>query len=253
MKKALLISLTLIFFCCILGFNNPISYCQSANVSTVTTSTHHEQALDLIHKGNNTGALKEFELALKDSPDNAYILADLGACYYNLGRIQEAMNYTEKAISIDPNIPYAYFNRALCLAAMGGDSQKELSDYTKAIELQPNYARAYGNRAANYFRSDQLEKAMEDINLAIKYDPAYSTAYNTRAAIYLQEQKYELALKDANEAINLNGSYADAYNTRGCIYTRMGDNEKAISDFKHTLELDPNHHKAQENLKSLQK
>ena len=70
------------------------------------------QAYDLCEDGNFLDALKLYDLALKQEPENINALIDKGVTLQNLGRIKQAIKFYDKALFIDPKNLNALVNKA---------------------------------------------------------------------------------------------------------------------------------------------
>ena len=68
---------------------------------------------------------------------------------YDVNSLILKIEYYTKAIELNPEYTYAYYNRGIAYNDLG-QYQKAIDDYTKAIELNPEYADAYGNRGLGY-------------------------------------------------------------------------------------------------------
>lgn len=112
-------------------------------------------------------------------------------CYMKENRFQEAMEYGEKIICIDPDNIIALENIATC--AM------EMEDYDKAIRYLSrtldeciakmttlDKASVYQRRAEAYLKISELEKCKTDLDTALKYDAEDSIVYLTYAAYFLK-------------------------------------------------------------------
>ena len=118
-------------------------------------------------RGNIYFAKKMYEDALKDylkteklKSDYRDNLNNLAFLYSETGRMDEAILYYGKAISIKPTI-YLYQRRATCYSYLKKYA-KALEDYNKTIEINPFLAEPYFNRGVCYFYVNQLEKACID-------------------------------------------------------------------------------------------
>ena len=65
--------------------------------------------------GNYTGAIQYFDKALTIDPKNVYALAHKGVVFENLGNYTEAITHLDKALAIDPNYKLALNNKAWAL------------------------------------------------------------------------------------------------------------------------------------------
>ena len=62
-----------------------------------------------------------------------------GLKLFGSGQYNEAIQYFDKAISLNPNDALAYYNRGVVKGYLGQYSE-EIQDYDKAISLEPNNA-----------------------------------------------------------------------------------------------------------------
>lgn len=65
-----------------------------------------------------------------------------------------------------------------------GNCRKAIVDYTKSLSLNPDYPQAYNNRAYTYMRLRDYEKALPDLNKAIAVKPDYIQALMNRGDLY---------------------------------------------------------------------
>ncbi len=62
-----------------------------------------------------------------------------GLALYNLRKYNEAMESYDRAIKIDPNNAYAWYNKGNALYALGKYNEA-MESYDRAIKIDPNYA-----------------------------------------------------------------------------------------------------------------
>ena len=67
---------------------------------------------------------------------------------FNKEKAEESIQYFNKAIEIDPNYAFAYYNRADMFLFLK-KYEKAIRDYNKAIQLAPNLAKTIGIRGTN--------------------------------------------------------------------------------------------------------
>ena len=102
-----------------------------------------------------------------------------GNDYYDNGEYELAMENYNKAISINPDYPYAY-----CLR---GDVYEDLknydyaiAEYTRAIQIDPEYKWAYLSRGSIYSNLKLYKAAITDFTIAVEIDPEYNSSYMYR-------------------------------------------------------------------------
>lgn len=83
------------------------------------------------------------------------------------------------------------------------DTRGAIKDFSKAILINPDYDFAYYNRAKVYAELNLFDKALADINKAIELN-RNSDYYMSRALIYKSLKETEKSLTDFNKAIELN-------------------------------------------------
>jgi len=161
------------------------------------------------------------------------------------GYFEKAIEISNEAIKIFPNIINGYFLRGLALAR-SDDIDKSIEDFTKVIELDPNHFSAYHNRGIALNLKGENSRALEDFGMAIELDTANkldsdpSLSYFMRGFIFVKEGRNDEALEDFDKAITLNPNYQQTYLYRGQIFMNNGDQDRAIRDFNKGIELDPN-------------
>ena len=93
-----------------------------------------------------------------------------GISFFVKGQLDDAMRSFNEAISINPNDPFAYLNRAeICNKKEQFDHAIE--DCTKAIEIDPKFSlvsNAYKERGMAYFYKGFKANAVIDLEQALK-------------------------------------------------------------------------------------
>jgi Flp pilus assembly protein TadD/V8-like Glu-specific endopeptidase len=160
-----------------------------------------------------------------------------------------ALNFLNKAISLNPNYEAAYFSRAYVFSQL--DYFKEsLRDYNKYITLDPSYANAYNNRGLiKELNFNDYSGALADFNKAIKLNPNFAVFYLSRGI--LKHDKlgdFVGSLSDYNQAIKISPAFALPYFSRGNLkYFALKDFPGAMSDYNQAIELDKKFAKAYHN------
>jgi tetratricopeptide (TPR) repeat protein len=82
-----------------------------------------------------------FKRIIELDPENYRAHYNLGIAYFNLNRLEEALNSYENAISIKPDYKYGYYNIGL-LHETTENLEKAVEAYEKTLEIDPNYVYA---------------------------------------------------------------------------------------------------------------
>ncbi len=87
-----------------------ISYTRAALLSEPNEKIYHSIAMSYYLKGDYSGALKNFEIAISIQPDFCLAYHGWGVCLSELGKYDEAVLKFKKAVEIDPNCSLASVN-----------------------------------------------------------------------------------------------------------------------------------------------
>lgn len=185
------------------------------------------------------GAEADVSTAIEHNPfiTDAYELR--GVTRQNMGKIKEAVEDYDKALSILPENRGILFNKALAL--------EELKDYDRAeeafnnlIKHHPRFDSGYLGRAKLYLSIKDTAKAISDIDKALEINKNAVNGYVMRADIAINSHgDYQKALEDMNEAIKLQPRYAGYFINRAFLRHQTDDYYGAMSDYDYAVQLDP--------------
>jgi len=162
--------------------------------------------------------------------------------------LQQAIDYFNQAIAIDPNYGAAYAGLADCynmLVVYGRLEPKEgfpkaKEAATKALEIDENSAEAHTSMAFIKFRWDWDRTATErEFQEAIKLKPAYAPAHQWYSSYLVAVERFDEAIAEAKRTEELEPLSFVASSHLGWIYYLSGQNDKAIEQCRKILELDP--------------
>lgn len=150
----------------------------------------------------------------------------------NAGRTQEAIKTMSDYIANTPDEPAGYYQRGWFKDHFG-DIEGALEDYAMAITLQPNVAYAYLNRGVLYRLKGENAKAESDFKQVVRLDSIPEEAECSFYAYYYLGQK-DKAIEILNTILDKDkkGNCYDA----ACLYSVMGEKEKALSYLRQSLE-----------------
>lgn len=136
-------------------------------MSTEAQLSPYVKGLELAESGKHEEALICMQEYLKENPDDAEALNDVGAVLYCLGRTFEAIEHFTKSIRVDSDFGEAYWNLVeaylLC-----GKPEKASSLFNDMARLEILNADA-ANRTANQFlEQDNLGSAIEMMMMSLE-------------------------------------------------------------------------------------
>ncbi len=150
----------------------------------------------------------------------------------------EAIDYLEQSIVLEPNAPYAYFTLGNRYNSKNEFDKAKLN-FDKYIGLIPNSAWAYNNRGLVYYNQKKYDSAILNFKKAIVLKPDYAVAYNNAANAYSRSKVYDEAIIFYKKAMELDPTNPMAYNGLGDSYSNLKFYDSAVLYFKKALELNP--------------
>ncbi len=162
--------------------------------------------------------------------------------------LQQAIEYFNQAIAIDPNYGDAYAGLADCynmLVVYGRLKPKEgfpkaKEAATRALEINESSAEAHTSMAFIKFRYDWDRTATErEFQAAIKLKPSYAPAHQWYSSYLIAVERFDEAIAEAKRTEELEPLSFVASSHLGWIYYLAGQKDKAIEQCRKILELDP--------------
>jgi len=192
------------------------------------------------HQNNNLqDAQNYYQKVLKIDPNHLAALNNLGATFKELEEYQKAKDCYEKAIEIDPNYIDAHYNLGVTFKDLG-ELQKAKSCYERIIEINPNYVNAHYNLGSTFKDLGELQKAKSCYERIIEINPNYVNAHNNLGVIFQELEEYQKAKDCYERIIEIDPDYASAHNNLGLIFQKLGELQKAQSCYDKTIEINPN-------------
>jgi protein O-GlcNAc transferase len=163
-----------------------------------------DRAEQLARSGDSQGALSALDEASQSSITAPELADRIGFLYAVLGQRPQALQYFEKAISINPNFAGAHFHLGVAL-----------------------------------WQSNDREHGLPELQAAARLEPR-SFDYRYRlAGAYLELEEYPAAISELREAVALDGTKASAWEQLGRVLQSTGDPAGAKNAFEHATEADP--------------
>jgi class 3 adenylate cyclase/tetratricopeptide (TPR) repeat protein len=188
---------------------------------------------------------------------------------------EEARQYFEKAVTIDPGFAIAYMYlsetygllqntqkqnealenayrtssrateneqltiRATYAGTIRQDPEQQLKLLLELSQKAPRVKRvsyALGQWYKNKYRTDEATSYFLN---AVNLDPDYGEAINQLAYIFINRGEYEKALDYLKKYASLNPGDANPFDSMGDLYWRMGKLDEALDNFMQALKLKP--------------
>jgi len=140
-------------------------------------------------------------------PQAYYLEFYRGRIFFNMGSLEEAIEYFDNALALDPeseDLPYIYSFKGSCL--------KDL---------------------------ERIDEAIDVAELGLLEDRERPDLYNTLGVCYYKKHDYEKAIIHFKRAVDLNPASGIDYANLGVNYSKIGRKDAAIEFLTLALTLDP--------------
>lgn len=179
---------------------------KSLDIDEENADAHLLAGLILMGREDCVQAVDHYKRALELRPLFHYAKNNLGACYLQMGRWDDAMPLFQDLIQDDTyrrpghahnNLGWAFYKK--------GDSENALKQFRYATLQSPDLCQPYNNMALIYLDQRDVEQAEKYIERGIKRCPAYAEAYQQRARVRIQQRRPADARSDLRVCMKLSG------------------------------------------------
>lgn len=181
----------------------------------------YPQAKELREKVFQQKHLKKISEDLKSRPKEAVDLSNKGIELMRQGRLNEALEYFDKTLAIDPNFADILSMKGMVLQHMGRLNEA-LECYSKAIDLNPETLDAYNNMGIILKNQGKLEEAIECYDKALKVYPDVN-AWQNKGNVYYLMGNLEKAMQCFNEVLKIDPNHSVALNAKQRLIEEMGN------------------------------
>jgi tetratricopeptide (TPR) repeat protein len=182
---------------------------------------------------------------LSDGKQSAASAFEEGQNAQQRGDLHSAVKFYSSAITSDPSLFQAYYQRATALIALNKSAEAE-SDLKKAIELRPDFARAHRAIGQLFLDRGLTEEAKRELARAIELEPKLTGVRIFYASALIKSGEAERAIEHLRAAIEQGESAPLAYALLGVAEERSGKLDNAFSDYSRAIEMDANNAPARE-------
>lgn len=144
--------------------------------------------------------------------------------------------WNECILNYPNRIPQVYLGRGMVLESRG-DIALAMNDYSKAIEMDSNFYFGYYNRGNIYFDLHKFGLAIDDFTRALRLNPKFVNAYVNRGLCYLELKEYQNAVRDFNAALGLDPAQVDVYVYLGEAFEGMNQFMEAFKAYQKAISL----------------
>jgi tetratricopeptide (TPR) repeat protein len=189
---------------------------------------------------------------LDSEPMNVRAMNLLSRIRMKEGKFEEAISILQKANILSPKNPDRLMSLGDAFFKTGNTSAAKAA-YGEALSVNPEEKGAQKGLASVAMQEGDLNQAMELLKFSASEEES-AGVFNNAAVIAVRDGKYEDAFRLYETAIKTLESTklkASVFFNLGLAHRKSGDAQGALKAFQRCLRLDPNHEKANRQIKEL--
>jgi tetratricopeptide (TPR) repeat protein len=199
---------------------------------------HLERGVLLEQVGRIEDAIAETEKALQLDPSLAEAHANLLILYAKIGNVTKAEEHYKAVLSLKPDqFPDAYYNYGVLLRNQGKFEEAEKA-FRKALAIAPSNDAAHNNLGYLLERQGKLSEAADEYRKAINVNPSSRQAHFYLGRIFVNQQQYAAAIEQFQQTLAPVDQDTPSYlYALGAAYGRSGDNGQALRYLEQAKEM----------------
>ena len=206
-----------------------------------------EIGLTLHHSGRSAEAVEHLRnVSPECGPLDSHYHGALGAAYWKLGELPEALAAFETSLELDPEEPSALL-AASEIALLIGDHEKHRRYFRRARHFGADEGtleiwellREFGEKDQDKTDAAEHDRKIAVMDAVIRLNSDDSSAYFTRGLSHFAKGDEDLAIADLDAVIRLNPDHAGAHLLRGILLGNRKQWKRMIADMNELIRLRP--------------
>lgn len=194
--------------------------------------------LEVFLELENYAQAKELITELKESSmESTDFLVCCAKYYSNLGNPRKAIEYCEKALTLEEEENFLH-NFIADEYVNLEDPFSALKHYKQALKHDPQDEYSLENVMLCYNQLNRSEEAIDFLNTYLDRFPFSETAWNEYGQFFFNRKNYEEAIKGFDFLLAINSQSVGVYSNKAACYEAMHEWDKAVEVYEEMLELE---------------
>ena len=204
----------------------------------ISAADHLERGTQLEQVGRIEDAIVETEKALQLDPSMVKAHLNLLILYARTGKPEEAEEHYKAVVAVSPSqFPEAYYNYGVLLLQESKFAEAEKA-FRKNVALSPSNDSAHDNLGYSLEREGELSEAAAEYRKAIELNPGSRQAHFKLGRILVNQKQYAEGIDQLLQALTPVDENTPAYlYALGAAYGRAGDSAQALHYLERAKEL----------------
>lgn len=200
--------------------------------------SHLERGVQLEEVGRIDDAIAETEKALELNPALVKAHVNLLILYGRIGNMNKAEEHYQAVLAANPDqYPDAYYNYGVLLIKEGKFEEAEKA-FRKAVATAPSNELAHSNLGYLLEHQGKLSEAAVEYRKVIELTPNSRQAHFELGRILVNQQQYQAAIEQFQQTLTPVDENTPAYlYALGAAYGRAGDSARALDYLQQAKEL----------------
>lgn len=198
-------------------------------------------------EGKLEEALQYYQTALQMQPDYPGALTGLGNIHEKRGEYETALGLFDRALQVNPHDAEIVNGRAAVLARLGRFAESE-AGFLKALTLRRGYGEAIFNLGSILERQGRVPEALARFAEAVALMPQSTNVHFAQGEALRRAQKHTEALAAYERALQLAPGWSEARHGRALTLMELGRLPEAAAEFKALLAVTTNRAPAMDGL-----
>jgi tetratricopeptide (TPR) repeat protein len=194
-----------------------------------SATSYVERGVALEQVGRIQDAIKATEKAVELDPERVLAHANLLSLYGRVGNLQKAEEQYRAVMALNPDqFPKAHYDYGVLLMTKGEYKEAEEA-FRRAIRINPSYAQAHNNLGHLLERGGKLPEAMAEYRKSMESMPGYRQAHFNLGRILVNQGNYQEGIEQLSKTLTPVDESTPAYlYALGAAYGRAGDRQNAL-------------------------
>lgn len=204
----------------------------------MSAADHLERGTLLEQVGRIEDAIAETEKALRLDPSLVKAHLNLLILYARTGKPEEAEKHYKAVVTVSPSqFPEAYYNYGVLLLN-GGKFEEAERAFRKTLALSPSNDAAHDNLGYSLECQGKLSEAAAEYRKAIEINPSSRQAHFKLGRILVHQEQYQEGIAQLLQTLTPVDENTPAYlYALGAAYGRAGDSAQAVHYLERAKEL----------------
>lgn len=195
------------------------------------------QPMDEAYSGKLAQARDHFDQAVSLQPNNPKYHFNLGVALLYLGQLAEARKHLEASIGLDPHHVNAWHNLGV-VQRRQGDPAAALVSFQRVLQLTPQAADAHSEMGLALWDLGRRDEARQEWETALRINPNEPEALNGLGLVLLRQGLYPSALERFSAAVAAAPGLSRAWNNLGVTLGRLRRWEEAQACQEKAVQLE---------------